>query len=94
MAEAQQKRRFADRRSVEILGWVACLTLSVSLIYVFVRSMVKGPEEVDPVFMALQVTASTLFLIYSLRLRNKVFITANAVAIASAVGTLVLMLMK
>jgi len=94
MAEAEQKRRLADRTSVQLIGWIACLMLSISLVYVFVRSMVNGPDEVDPWFMALQVTASILFFLYALRLKNKVFITANLVAIASAAGTLVLMVVK
>ena len=85
------KRRTADRKSVKILGWVACLVLSGSLIYVFVRSLIDGPADVDPVFLALQTLASALFLAYSLRLKNRVFVTANGVAILSAVGTLVLL---
>ena len=85
-------RRVSDRTSVKVLGWVACLVLSGSLLYVFVRSMKEGTDEVDPWFFALQTLASTLFLLYALKLKNRVFVTANAVAIASAVGTLLLML--
>ena len=85
-------RRASDRTSVKVLGWVACLVLSGSLLYVFVRSMKEGTDEVDPWFFALQTLASTLFLVYALKLKNRVFVTANAVAIASAVGTLLLML--
>jgi len=85
------ERRLADRQSVKLLGWVACIVLSGSLIYVFVRSLIDGPSDVDPVFLTLQTLASSLFLVYSLRVRNKVFVTANGVALLSAVGTLVLL---
>lgn len=90
----REQRRSSDRKSVVVLGWVACLVLSASLIYVFVRSLIDGPEEVDPIFLGLQTLASSLFLWYAIRLRNKVFMTANVVAIAAAVGTLVLLLLK
>jgi len=85
------ERRLADRQSVKVLGWIACVVLSGSLIYVFVRSLVDGPGEVDPVFLTLQTLASLLFLVYSLRVKNRVFVTANGVALLSAVGTLVLL---
>jgi lipid-A-disaccharide synthase-like uncharacterized protein len=84
------ERRLADRQSVKLIGWVACIVLSGSLIYVFVRSLIDGPSEVDPVFLTLQTLASSLFLLYSLRVGNRVFVTANGVALLSAVGTLVL----
>lgn len=87
----QAGRRLEDRTSVKVLGWVACIVLSGSLIYVFVRSLMAGTDEVDPIFLSLQSLASGLFLLYALRLRNRVFITANVVALASAAGTLLLM---
>ena len=40
-------------------------------------------------FFALQSLASLLFLVYSLKLRNPVFVAANCVALANAAGTLV-----
>ena len=43
-------------------------------------------------FFALQSVASTLFLVYSVRLRNGIFIAANSVAVLNALGTLVLTL--
>lgn len=79
---------------MKVLGWIACLVLSGSLVYVFLRSMKEGTDEVDPWFFAAQTIASTLFLVYALKLKNRVFVTANAVAIASALGTLLLMLRK
>lgn len=93
-AAAERKRRKSDRTSVQLVGWAACLVLSGSLIYTFVTALVKGPEEADPWFMGAQMLASALFLAYSVRLRNWVFVTANTVAIASALGTLVLKLLK
>jgi lipid-A-disaccharide synthase-like uncharacterized protein len=85
------ERRLADRQSVKLLGWLACMVLSGSLIYVFVRSLVEGPDGIDAVFLALQTLASSLFLVYSLRIKNRAFVTANGVALLSAAGTLVLL---
>lgn len=93
-ASQDRKRRKADRTSVQVVGWAACLVLSGSLIYTFVTALVKGPEEADPWFMGAQTLASVLFLLYSVRLRNWVFVTANTVAIASALGTLILKALK
>jgi lipid-A-disaccharide synthase-like uncharacterized protein len=90
--QQQQDRRASDRTSVKALGWMACLMLSGSLIYTFVRSAKDGTQDVDPWFFGAQTLASTLFLVYSLKLKNRVFVTANAVAIASAAGTLLLKL--
>jgi len=91
--DAQQpERRSSDKASVKALGWMACTLLSGSLIYTFIRSAKEGTHNVDPVFFTLQTVASTLFLLYSLKLKNRVFVTANAVAIASAAGTLLLKL--
>lgn len=87
------KRRASDTASTKALGWMACILLSGSLIYTFVRSAKEGTSDVDPVFFALQTIASTLFLLYSLRLKNRVFVTANAVAIACAAGTLLMKLL-
>ena len=87
------QRRASDKRWVKMVGWAACLALAGSLTYTFVRALVDGPEDVDPLFFALQAVASTLFLVYSLRLRNRIFIAANTVAVANALGTLVLALM-
>ncbi|HEX2081029.1 MAG TPA: hypothetical protein VHG08_25215 [Longimicrobium sp.] len=67
---------------------MACITLAASLTYTFVRALTQGPEEVDPLFFGMQTLASTLFLVYSIRLRNRIFIAANAVAVVNAVGTL------
>jgi lipid-A-disaccharide synthase-like uncharacterized protein len=83
------KRRASDKLPVRILGWTACLVLAGSLTYTFVRSLAEGPEGVDPLFFGLQAVASFLFLLYSIRLKNRVFIAANAVAVVNAAGTLV-----
>jgi lipid-A-disaccharide synthase-like uncharacterized protein len=74
---------------VKVVGWVACLALAASLTYTFVRALTKGPDQVDPLFFACQTLASLLFLVYSLRLRNPVFVAANSVALLNAAGTLV-----
>ncbi len=82
------KRRASDRTSVQLLGWVACLVLAGSLTYTFVRALIDGPGQVDPLFFALQSLASLLFLAYSLKLKNRVFVAANSVAVLNAAGTL------
>ncbi len=82
-------RRASDKRWVKAVGWAACTALAASLTYTFVRSLTQGPEEVDPLFFALQTAASLLFLVYSLRLKNTVFVAANCVALFNAAGTLV-----
>ena len=82
------RRRASDRGWVRAVGWVACITLAVSLTYTFVQALTQGPGKVDPLFFAMQTLASTLFLVYSIRLRNRIFIAANAVAVANAAGTL------
>ena len=82
------QRRASDERWVKMVGWAACLMLAGSLTYTFVRALIRGPEAVDPLFFGMQTLASTLFLVYSIRLRNRIFIAANAVAVVNAVGTL------
>lgn len=82
------RRRASDQRWVKVLGWAACVALAGSLTYTFVRALTDGPQGVDPLFFALQSMASTLFLVYSIRLRNGIFIAANTVAVLNAVGTL------
>jgi lipid-A-disaccharide synthase-like uncharacterized protein len=84
------RRRASDRTAVRLVGWVACLALAASLTYTFVRALIEGPATVDPLFFALQTLASLLFLVYSVRLRNRVFIAANSVALLNAAGTLML----
>jgi lipid-A-disaccharide synthase-like uncharacterized protein len=83
------QRRASDRTSVKVIGWVACFALAGSLTYTFVRVLLEGPQDVDPLFFGLQTLASFLFLLYSLKLRNPIFVAANAVALANAIGTLV-----
>lgn len=91
--EKQEIAENAEKPSTKALGWLACLLLSGSLIYTFIRSAKEGAGDVDPWFFGAQTLASTLFLFYSLKLKNRVFVTANAVAIASAAGTLLLKLL-
>lgn len=86
------KRRASDKKWVQIVGWAACFALAGSLTYTFVRALTEGPGEVDPLFFAMQTLASLLFLVYSLRLRNRIFVAANTVALANAIGTLVVSL--
>lgn len=83
------QRRASDRKSVKVVGWIACLALAASLTYTFVKALTEGPGQVDPLFFGMQTLASLLFLVYSVRLRNRIFVAANAVALANAVGTLV-----
>ncbi|HEX7242561.1 MAG TPA: hypothetical protein VF263_19890 [Longimicrobiaceae bacterium] len=81
-------RRSSDRKSVQVIGWIACTALAGSLTYTFVRALLEGPSEVDPLFFAMQTLASLLFLVYSLKLKNRIFVAANVVALVNAVGTL------
>lgn len=74
------------------VGWVACFALAASLTYTFIRTLLDHAHEVDPLFFGLQTGASLLFLVYSLKLRNRVFIVANLVAVLNAAGTLLLAL--
>lgn len=83
------KRRTSDQKSVQVIGWIACLALAGSLTYTFVRALVDGPAGVDPLFFAMQTLASLLFLVYSVRVGNRIFVAANTVALVNAVGTLV-----
>jgi lipid-A-disaccharide synthase-like uncharacterized protein len=89
MGTKTPSRRASDRMAVKVVGWVACLALAASLTYTFVKALTQGPGQVDPLFFALQTLASLLFLVYSLRLRNPVFVAANCIALANAAGTLV-----
>ena len=86
------QRRASDKKWVQIVGWVACFALAGSLTYTFITALTGGGEEIDPLFFSLQTLASLLFLIYSLRLRNRIFVAANTVALVNAVGTLVVSL--
>jgi hypothetical protein len=87
------RRRASDRLWVRAVGWVACTALATSLTWTFIKALREGPGEVDPVFFAMQSVASTLFLIYSVRLRNGIFIAANSVAVLNALGTLAVALL-
>ena len=84
-----QNRRASDKTWVKAVGWAACFALAGSLTYTFVRALSEGPGDIDPLFFALQTLASLLFLVYSLRLRNRIFVAANCVALFNAIGTLV-----
>jgi lipid-A-disaccharide synthase-like uncharacterized protein len=86
------QRRASDRKPVKLIGWVACLALAASLTYTFVRALVEGPDDIDPLFFGMQTVASFLFLVYSIKLRNGVFIAANGIALVNAVGTFVIAL--
>ena len=83
------KRRASDKKWVQIVGWVACFTLAGSLTYTFIRSLIEGPQGIDPLFFAFQTLASFLFLVYSVKLGNKIFVAANTVAMLNAMGTLI-----
>ena len=85
-------RRAADKRWVQVMGWIGCLALAASLTYTFVRALTQGAEGIDPLFFGMQTVASLFFLMYSLRMRNRIFVAANCVALLNAVGTLVVAL--
>lgn len=87
------KRRAGDRGWVKAVGWVACLALAASLTYTFIKALTEGPGEIDPLFFAMQSAASLLFLVYSIKLRNRVFVAANSVAVLNALGTLAVALL-
>ncbi len=89
-----QNRRASDRRWVKLVGWAACLALAGSLTYTFVRSLSAEAEPIDPVFYGMQVMASLLFLVYSVRMRNRIFVVANSVAVLNALGTLIVGLLR
>lgn len=87
------QRRASDKRWVRAVGWLACVALAGSLTYTFVRALTEGPRGIDPVFFGMQSVASALFLVYSIRLRNGIFIAANTVAVLNALGTLAVALL-
>lgn len=88
------KRRASDRGWVRIVGWVACTTLAVSLTWTFIRALFFDASGIDPLFFFMQTVASSLFLVYSIRLKNRIFIAANGVAVFNAVGTLLVALLR
>ena len=87
------QRRASDKRWVRAVGWLACGALAGSLTYTFVRALTEGAHGIDPVFFGMQAVASALFLVYSIRLRNGIFIAANTVAVLNALGTLAVALL-
>jgi lipid-A-disaccharide synthase-like uncharacterized protein len=89
-----QNRRASDRRWVKLVGWAACLALAGSLTYTFISSLSSESTPIDPVFFGMQVTASLLFLIYSIRLRSRIFVVANSVAVLNGLGTLIVALTR
>ncbi len=88
------QRRVGDRGWIRWVGWVACLALAASLTYTFVSALAGEADGIDPLFLGLQSLASLLFLVYSLKVRNRVFVVANSVAVANAIGTLVVLAVK
>lgn len=87
-------RRAGDHGWVKIVGWVACLALAASLTYTFVAALTGKQQEIDPVFFGMQALASLLFLVYSLRLKNRIFVAANSVAVLNAAGTLLVAVLR
>lgn len=85
-------RRASDKQWVKVMGWIGCVTLAVSLTYTFITALTRGTEGIDPVFFGMQTVASLFFLVYSLRMRNRIFVAANCVALLNAIGTLVVTL--
>lgn len=81
-------------RWVRYLGWGGCAALAAALTYAFADALAEASRPLDPWFFGLQTAASLLFLVYSVRLRNGVFIAANAVALLNAAGTLALALLR
>ncbi|HEX8363553.1 MAG TPA: hypothetical protein VF613_25760 [Longimicrobium sp.] len=89
-----QNRRASDRRWVKLVGWAACLALAGSLTYTFISSLSSESKPIDPIFFGMQVAASLLFLIYSIRLRSRIFVVANSVAVLNGLGTLIVALTR
>lgn len=87
-------RRAGDHGWVKVVGWLACLALAASLTYTFVTALTGEAEQIDPVFFGMQTLASLLFLVYSLRLKNRIFVAANSVAVLNALGTLIVAAMR
>ncbi|HET6231672.1 MAG TPA: hypothetical protein VFE05_16480 [Longimicrobiaceae bacterium] len=87
-------RRAGDRGWIKWVGWAACLALAGSLTYTFVSALTGKGSEVDPLFFGMQSVASLLFLVYSVKLRNRIFVAANSVAVLNALGTLVVAALK
>jgi lipid-A-disaccharide synthase-like uncharacterized protein len=77
-----------------MVGWAACLALAGSLTYTFISSLSSESTPIDPVFFGMQVAASLLFLIYSIRLRSRIFVVANSVAVLNGLGTLIVALTR
>lgn len=90
----QKNRRASDVQWVKLVGWAACLALAGSLTYTFISSLSSESTPIDPVFFGMQVTASLLFLIYSIRMRSRIFVVANSVAVLNGIGTLVVALTR
>ena len=90
----QKNRRASDRKWVKLVGWAACLALAGSLTYTFISSLSSESTPIDPVFFGMQVAASLLFLVYSIRLRSRIFVVANSVAVLNGIGTLVVALTR
>lgn len=82
------------KRWVKYVGWGGCAALAAALTYAFVGALASESKPLDPWFFGMQTSASLLFLVYSVRLRNGVFIAANAVALVNAAGTLALALLR
>ncbi len=89
-----QNRRASDRRWVKWVGWAACLALAGSLTYTFISALGSDAKPIDPIFFGLQVLASLLFLVYSIRLRSRIFVVANSVAVLNGLGTLIVALTR
>lgn len=89
-----KNRRASDRGWVKMVGWAACLALAGSLTYTFVSSLSSESKPIDPVFFGMQVLASVLFLVYSIRLRSRIFVVANSVAVLNGLGTLIVALTR
>jgi hypothetical protein len=77
-----------------MVGWVACIALASSLTYTFVKALSSEGRPIDPVFFGLQSLASLLFLVYSVRLKNRAFTVANSLALINAAGTLIVALAR
>ena len=90
----QKNRRASDVKWVKLVGWAACLALAASLTYTFISSLSSESKPIDPWFFGMQVTASLLFLVYSIRLRSRIFVVANSVAVLNGMGTLVVALTR
>ncbi|WP_174236122.1 hypothetical protein [Rhodanobacter sp. L36] len=70
-----------------IIGWLASAILIVTLLWqVWTQAKTHSDKGVSRWLFAGQISASVLFLLYSLRVHNGVFVVSNAVILLTAIA--------